>query len=99
MTNIWFSALFFIACFSGQKKTETPTPQTPQPQTTESVTIIGDSCCCEHIVEGDIIKEDLIPINECPSLEDGQCIAVDPGRLTPHPCCPDAVGDRCGGSE
>jgi hypothetical protein len=23
-------------------------------------------------------------------------VPVEPGRLTPHPCCPDATGPTCG---
>lgn len=54
------------------------------------------NCCCEFIVEGDIIEEDLLPVDQCAAREQGQCIEVDPNRLTPHPCCPDATGERCG---
>lgn len=55
------------------------------------------SCCCEHVVEGDIITEDVQDADVCTGeLEGGQCITVDPNRLTPHPCCPNATGERCG---
>ncbi len=53
-------------------------------------------CCCEFIAEGDIIIEDLLVPSECRGAQGGQCIEVDPNRLTPHPCCPDAQGERCG---
>ncbi len=52
-------------------------------------------CCCEFL-EDDIIIEDLLDMNECMARDSGQCIEVDPDRLTPHPCCPDAQGERCG---
>jgi hypothetical protein len=60
------------------------------------VTVIGDACCCSHIVDFDIMVEDLQPIDGCPQLDQGQCILVDPQRLTPHECCPNATGARCG---
>jgi hypothetical protein len=56
-------------------------------------------CCCEFVVEGDIIEEDLLDEQVClGEREQGRCIEVDPGRSTPHPCCPDAKGDTCSGS-
>ena len=55
------------------------------------------NCCCEFLVEGDILEEDLLTVDECAARDSGQCIEVDPNRLTPHPCCPDAQGERCGG--
>ena len=53
-------------------------------------------CCCASIIEGDIITE--TPADsaaDCAARDQGSC--VDPSeRLTPHACCPDATGDRCG---
>ena len=56
----------------------------------------ANMCCCEHVVEGDIIDEKLLPKDQCSQKVDGQCITVDPNRLTPHSCCPNATGERCG---
>jgi hypothetical protein len=53
-------------------------------------------CCCEFVVEGDILTEDALPAEECTAQTSGMCITVDPNRLTPHPCCPNATGERCG---
>ena len=54
-------------------------------------------CCCQFITEGDIMVEDLVDEHTCVNDKDqGKCITVDPNRLTPHPCCPDATGPRCG---
>lgn len=53
-------------------------------------------CCCELVREGDILVEDALPADECTLQPQGMCITVDPGRLTPHPCCPNATGERCG---
>lgn len=56
-----------------------------------------DNCCCQFIVDGDIIMEDYLSRDEC--LNDrflGICSVVNPLRLTPHPCCPLATGERCG---
>ncbi len=52
-------------------------------------------CCCQFAVDGDIIEEDPAREADCPQLDSGQCIDVDPNRLTPHPCCPYATGERC----
>ncbi len=53
-------------------------------------------CCCASIIEGDIITETPADtVADCAAREQGTCI--DPSdRLTPHACCPDATGDRCG---
>ena len=56
-----------------------------------------DSCCCKYLTD-DIINEDLLSVKECQSRK-GECIKVDPGRLTPHPCCPNAVGPTCGSED
>jgi len=54
-------------------------------------------CCCEHVVEGDILTEDLLDSRVCTEERtEGRCVVVDPGRFTPHPCCPDATGATCG---
>ena len=53
-------------------------------------------CCCEFVREGDILNEDALPADECTAQPQGTCIMVDPNRLTPHPCCPNATGERCG---
>jgi hypothetical protein len=53
-------------------------------------------CCCEFVREGDILVEDALPADECTAQPQGECITVDPDRLTPHPCCPEATGERCG---
>lgn len=53
-------------------------------------------CCCAHVIEGDILTEDALPVADCAARDSGQCVIVDPGRLTPHPCCPSATGERCG---
>jgi hypothetical protein len=53
-------------------------------------------CCCELVREGDIVVEDALPAEECTVQPQGVCIMVDPLRLTPHPCCPNATGERCG---
>lgn len=59
----------------------------------------GEKCCCQFIVPGtgDIMDEDLLAIDDCAQQERGECVVVDPGRLTPHPCCPQASGATCGG--
>lgn len=53
-------------------------------------------CCCASIIEGDIITETPADsVADCAARDQGSC--VDPSeRLTPHACCPDATGDRCG---
>ena len=63
----------------------------------EKPAVSDDMCCCEHIVDGDIIQEKLLSKSECSTKEEGTCITVDPGRRTPHSCCPDAKGATCGG--
>lgn len=52
-------------------------------------------CCCSFVREGDILVEDALPADECVAQPQGTCIIVDPNRFTPHPCCPDATGERC----
>jgi hypothetical protein len=67
----------------------------------ESVTFAlvpdANACCCAFIREGDIdiiSEEPTATEQECLVRDTGSCI--DPtGRYTPHPCCPDATGDRC----
>lgn len=56
----------------------------------------GNPACCEFAT-GDILREDLLEIESCLKLDQGRPIKVDPMRLTPHPCCPHAKGERCGG--
>jgi len=56
---------------------------------------IGEYCCCEFLT-GDIMNEDWLAKDECLKRGNGKCITVNPGRLTPHPCCPNAQGERCG---
>lgn len=57
----------------------------------------SESCCCAFIRPGDIdiiSEEPTATADECAARDQGSCI--DPtGRFTPHPCCPDATGDRC----
>ena len=58
-------------------------------------------CCCAFIREGDF---DII--SEAPASSSAECLERDQGacvdpdvisqRLTPHPCCPGAAGERCG---
>lgn len=52
-----------------------------------------ENCCCQYLTD-DIINEDLLFITDC-NDRGGNCIQVDSGRLTPHPCCPDAKGATC----
>ena len=54
-------------------------------------------CCCEFLVQGDVLKEDFVAASDCTTRQRGRCIQVDPMRMTPHPCCPQAKGERCGG--
>jgi hypothetical protein len=70
----------------------TPTPA--------EVTLIlpaeGSGCCCQFVIEGDILTEDLVDsAAECVDRDGGQC--TDPtDRIAPHPCCPEvAAGGRC----
>ena len=72
-----------------------PYPETTLPEET-GVTMVGDQCCCAFVEEGDILVEDLRLPADCAAEPSGECILVDPGRFTPHPCCPDATGERCG---
>lgn len=62
------------------------------------LTPVASDCCCAYIPPGDIdtfTEQPAATAAECAALDQGHCI--DPtGRYTPHPCCPDAVGDRCG---
>ena len=73
----------------------------PLPETCSSVRLEFSAadefqCCCEHVVEGDILVEDLLDARVCTDERSaGRCVIVDPGRLTPHPCCPDATGETC----
>jgi len=68
---------------------------------TESVTLVlvaaNPPCCCAFIKPGDIdiiSEEPTDTTSACLARDQGSC--VDPtGRFTPHPCCPDATGDRC----
>jgi hypothetical protein len=68
---------------------------------TESVTLVlvvaNPPCCCAYIKPGDIdiiSEEPTETTSACLARDQGACI--DPtGRFTPHPCCPDATGDRC----
>lgn len=53
-------------------------------------------CCCSYIVEGDIVVEDVQAVDACETLDVGTCTIVDRNRTTPHPCCPNATGPRCG---
>lgn len=63
------------------------------------LTLVEDDagCCCAYVKPGDIdiISEDpASSVGECEARDQGSC--VDPtGRFTPHPCCPEATGDRC----
>jgi len=61
--------------------------------------VIAPRCCCASIVEGDIVEE--APAENdaaCAAREQGSCVdqATVDARLTPHACCPDATGERCG---
>lgn len=55
------------------------------------------ACCCAFVAPGDIdiiSEEPAASASECEARDQGSCI--DPtGRFTPHPCCPEATGDRC----
>jgi hypothetical protein len=58
-------------------------------------------CCCAFIRDGDfdIISEEPADSGaECLARDQGSCVdpAIIAQRLTPHPCCPDATGERCG---
>lgn len=57
--------------------------------------VYGDTACCTF-TEGDSIREDRIPIAACMEKTGGTPGIVDPLRLTPHPCCPNAKGKHCG---
>ena len=81
--HAWAGALVAIAIIVGC--TREPAPAAPP-----------SLCCCEFLVQGDILKEDLVAASDCPTRDRGRCIQVDPMRLTPHPCCPNAKGERCG---
>ena len=66
------------------------------------VTVDGgtaDACCCASISEGDIITEaPADSADACAAREQGSCVdqATIDARFTPHACCPDATGERCG---
>jgi hypothetical protein len=68
---------------------------------TESVRLVlvvaNPPCCCAYVKPGDIdiiSEEPTDTTSACLARDQGSCI--DPaGRFTPHPCCPDATGDRC----
>ncbi len=58
-------------------------------------------CCCAFIRpgDGDIISEEPAQSSaECAARDQGSCVDPDvvAQRLTPHACCPDATGERCG---
>lgn len=57
---------------------------------------VPEKICCLFIIQGDIMTEDLLTKEECLKQDHGEVIEVDPGRGTPHPCCPDATGPTCG---
>ncbi|MCC7111790.1 MAG: hypothetical protein IT382_21020 [Deltaproteobacteria bacterium] len=69
---------------------------------TKTVTVVlvatDAPCCCAFIKAGDfdiISEEPAETTSACLARDQGAC--VDPAlRFTPHPCCPDATGDRCG---
>ena len=66
-----------------------------QPDMPDPFALPDGYCCCEFLVM-DIQEEDALLVDSCASQNQGQCIDVDPNRLTPHPCCPNATGERCG---
>jgi hypothetical protein len=54
-------------------------------------------CCCEFLVEGDILTNDLLARGHCQADSiGGMCVEVNPDWLAPHACCPQAAGSRCG---
>jgi len=55
-----------------------------------------EKICCRFVIQGDILTEDLLTKEECSQRQYGTVVPVEPGRLTPHPCCPDATGPTCG---
>ena len=57
-------------------------------------TVPSDSCCCEY-TDVDVTTEDLLTVTACAEQTDGTCIVVQSARLTPHPCCPDSIGETC----
>jgi hypothetical protein len=63
------------------------------PKSEISRSYLHGNCCCSFGV--DIRIEELMPSSRCLNQIRGQCIEVDPLRLTPHSCCPDAPGERC----
>jgi hypothetical protein len=92
-------ALIAASCSSANKALTVPEPPATSGAATappRNATMVGQQCCCEFIVEGDILKEDLRSPDACRAEERGMCIQVDPGRGTPHACCPDATGSTCG---
>jgi hypothetical protein len=58
-----------------------------------------EKVCCRFIIGGDIMTEDLLTKEECLKQDHGEVIEVDPGRDTPHPCCPNATGPTCGDAD
>ncbi|WP_417911560.1 hypothetical protein [Candidatus Electronema sp. TJ] len=57
---------------------------------------VPEKVCCRFVEGGDMLTEDLLTKEECGQRQHGTVVPVDPGRLTPHPCCPDATGETCG---
>jgi hypothetical protein len=55
-----------------------------------------EQVCCLFVAGGDMLTEDLLTKEECAKRQHGTVVPVDPGRFTPHPCCPDATGETCG---
>jgi len=54
-------------------------------------------CCCQFLVEGDVLEEDLDDtVAACRArVPTGQCVAAT-DRIAPHPCCPEVeAGGRC----
>ncbi len=57
---------------------------------------VPEKICCRFVIQGDILTEDLLTKEECSQRQYGTVVPVEPGRLTPHPCCPDSAGPTCG---
>jgi len=57
-----------------------------------------DHCCCEFVVQGDIVQEDLLEVSDCTQSRGGRCVRINPLRIAPHTCCPErGEGERCNG--